>query len=338
MKLKKNLNMFKNDEKGAVVIIVALFMTVLLGFSALALDLGLRYDLTSRLQKGLDSIALAAVRELPADNTSSPKWTNAVNAAKKYAELNKVTDITESSLVPVYEDGKIIGLTVNGEKEVSYNFAKIFGINQSTVNKKATAKLMKVSGVSGLLPLALPKAVIDEIIANNLIGQDITLKLGPKIDDVADDDLREDFAAEFNIAGNSGWRGAINFVSNENLTNSLPGGDYKNAMENGGFDQVVNIGDPVATNAGNMPVNVEGKISIGQTFTVPVIDFDAYHVLRVVGFVTFQVTNLEGNNEGQKKISILTSSYVSNYIAAGDTETGVVLNDYGVRAAKLVDY
>jgi hypothetical protein len=291
------------------------------------------------MQKGLDSIALAAVRELPADNISSPKWNNAVKAAIKYAELNNIENITESSLTPLYEDGKITGLTVIGSNEITYNFARIFGVNKGLINKKATAKLLKVSGVTGLLPLALPKAVMDKILDEGLMGQNITLKLGPeKVDGIGEDDMRDDFEQEFDISGNEGWRGAINFVSITNLNNTLPGGDYKSAMESGGFNYIVNIGDPVSTNSGTMPVLVEGKIVIGQNATIPVIQKDVNGVLRVVGFVTFKITNLEGNNESQKKISILTSSYVSNYITAGDTEAGIITNDYGVRAAKLVDY
>ncbi len=339
MKIKEYLRKFKNEENGNVIIIVALLMTIIMGFSAFAIDLGIKYNETSLMQKGLDSIALAAVRELPADNTSSPRWNNAVNAAIKYAELNDIKDITESSLAPVYEDGKIIGLTVGGSNEFSYYFVRIFGINKGSVNKKATAKLLKVSGVTGLLPLALPKAVMDKVIDEGLMGQNITLKLGPeKVDGVGEDDMRDDFEDEFDLAGNEGWRGAINFVSNTNFNNTLPGGDYKSSMESGGFNHIVNIGDPVTTNSGTMPVLVEGKIVVGQNATIPVIQKDANGVLRIVGFVTFKITNLEGNNQNQKKISIVTSSYVSNYITAGDTETGVIMNDYGVRAAKLVDY
>lgn len=330
--VKLKLVKLKNEERGAVVIIFALVMTIIIGFAALSLDLGLTYNKTTKLQIGLDSIALAAVRELPAANTSSLEWSNTVDTAIKYAQLNKIENITESSLLPVYEDGKIIGLTVNGQTVVNYSFAKIFGMNQSTVNRKATAKLMKVNGVTGLLPLAMPKSVMDFIMDNNLMNEDITLKLGAAKTDDIDNDMLKEFVDEFDIfgtiSGNQGWRGAINFQ----------GSDYKKDMEKGGYSGVVNIGDIIYTNSGTMPVDVDGKIVIGQTATIPVIDFDEHNVLRVVGFVSFTITNLEGNNQNQKKISILTSSYINDYITGGDTETGIVLNDYGVRAAKLVDY
>lgn len=333
MNIYRYLQKLKNEERGAVVIIFALMMVVIIGFAALSIDLGLAYNEASKLQIGLDSIALAAVRELPAaDTASSAEWSNAVNAAIKYAELNGVDNIRESSILPVYEDGKIIGLTVMGQTDVKYNFAQIFNIKQTTINRKATAKLMKVNGVSGLLPLAMPKAIMDYIIENNLMNQNITLKLGAaKTEDIDDDMLRE-FVEGFdiigNISGNQGWRGAINFE----------GSKYKDDMENGGYDGVVNIGDPVETNSGTMPVDVDGKIVVGQIGTIPVVDFDEHNVLRVVGFVSFTITNLEGNNKNQKKVSILTSSYINDYITGGDAETGIVLNDYGVRAAKLVDY
>ena len=333
MNISKYLVKLKNEERGAVVIIFALMITVIIGFAALSIDLGLAYNEASKLQIGLDSIALAAVRELPAaNNTSSTEWSNAVDAVMKYAELNGVDNITESSILPVYEDGKIIGLTVKGQSEVKYNFAQIFNIKQTTINRKATAKLMKVNGVSGLLPLAMPKTVMDFIIDNNLMNEDITLKLGAAKTKDIDDDMLKEFVDEFDIigatSGNQGWRGAINFQ----------GSKYKDDMENGGYDGVVYIGDRVETNSGTMPVDVDGNIVVGQIGTIPVVDFDEHNVLRVVGFVSFTITNLEGNNPNQKKISILTSSYINDYITGGDSEAGIVLNDYGVRAAKLVDY
>ena len=52
------------DESGATVVIVALFMVVLLGFAALAIDGGRLYLEKSRLQKALDAAVLAGAQEL----------------------------------------------------------------------------------------------------------------------------------------------------------------------------------------------------------------------------------------------------------------------------------
>src|SRR5688500_10991453 len=57
-------------EGGAVGIIVALSMVVLVGFVGLALDLGKLYIAKSELQNSADACALAAVRELTGANTN----------------------------------------------------------------------------------------------------------------------------------------------------------------------------------------------------------------------------------------------------------------------------
>jgi hypothetical protein len=57
-------------EGGAVALIVALSMVVLVGFAGLALDLGKLYIAKSELQNSADACALAAVRELTGANTN----------------------------------------------------------------------------------------------------------------------------------------------------------------------------------------------------------------------------------------------------------------------------
>lgn len=57
-------------ERGAIAVIVALSMAVLVGFVGLALDLGKLYIAKSELQNSADACALAAVRELSGANTN----------------------------------------------------------------------------------------------------------------------------------------------------------------------------------------------------------------------------------------------------------------------------
>ena len=61
-------SLFKNlrkKEEGAVLDLVALLMTVLLGITALAVDFGLAFYQKQRLQAACDSAALAAATALP---------------------------------------------------------------------------------------------------------------------------------------------------------------------------------------------------------------------------------------------------------------------------------
>jgi Flp pilus assembly protein TadG len=55
----------EGDERGAVLAFVAVGMVVLIGFSALAIDVGRLYVTRAQLQAAADAAALAAVRELP---------------------------------------------------------------------------------------------------------------------------------------------------------------------------------------------------------------------------------------------------------------------------------
>jgi len=61
---RKSLKMLMKNEDGAVVVIVALMMTVLMGFAALAIDVGFMYNQRRSLQNAADAGALAGVLEL----------------------------------------------------------------------------------------------------------------------------------------------------------------------------------------------------------------------------------------------------------------------------------
>lgn len=72
---------FLRDERGGVLPMVALSLIVLLGFAALAIDLGQQYALSAQLETTADAAALAAASRLP-------NQAKAVKAAAEYAELN----------------------------------------------------------------------------------------------------------------------------------------------------------------------------------------------------------------------------------------------------------
>ncbi|MBP1920804.1 TadE/TadG family type IV pilus assembly protein [Youngiibacter multivorans] len=61
---RKSLKMLMKNEDGAVVVIVALMMTVLMGFAALAIDVGFMYNQRRSLQNAADAGALAGVLEI----------------------------------------------------------------------------------------------------------------------------------------------------------------------------------------------------------------------------------------------------------------------------------
>jgi hypothetical protein len=81
-------------QKGAVAVIVALSLLVLIGFAGLVLDGGHLYIEKTELQDAADACALAASRELTCDPTAGPCDTsyliNAENSGRMVAARNKV--------------------------------------------------------------------------------------------------------------------------------------------------------------------------------------------------------------------------------------------------------
>ncbi len=57
-----------NEQRGAVAIIVAFLMFVLLGFAAFAVDFGYLYGVKNELQNAADAAALAGASVLFSDN------------------------------------------------------------------------------------------------------------------------------------------------------------------------------------------------------------------------------------------------------------------------------
>lgn len=124
---------FRKNERGAIAIIVALGMSVLLGFSALAVDVG-RVALEKQdLQNALDSAALAGAQELPGSTSQASVKVKEYFAHHGFAE----SDITNIE----YLNGNR-RVRVSAEKEVAYTFARIF--NNGNSKKVAVAAAAQV--------------------------------------------------------------------------------------------------------------------------------------------------------------------------------------------------
>ena len=130
-------------ERGAVSVLVALLMVVLLGFAALAIDVAMLYSERVQLQNGADAAALGIAQtcaETPPSalcSTSSVVATDLANsnsldglAAVKSVALstNKVTVTTAAK-----EAGR-------SDNRVSLSFAQALGVSSAEVGARATAE------------------------------------------------------------------------------------------------------------------------------------------------------------------------------------------------------
>ena len=117
-----------NKDRGSVIVFIALMMTVLLGCSALVLDISMAYMQKAKLQNAVDASALAGAQELP-------DITSALNVANQYISSNgfSPSDINVSFL----DDNNTISVT--GNKTINYTFARILGFNSGTISVLAAA-------------------------------------------------------------------------------------------------------------------------------------------------------------------------------------------------------
>lgn len=199
VKGSKLIKEFKTNQDGAVIVIIAAFMTVLIGLAALVLDLGLAFNKKAELQKDLDSIALAAVSELPA--TTESEWGKAVAVAAKYAELNGLASVNTEK-IENSEKTKVIGIKVSSNVDVPYSFASIFGPDKGNVALSSTAEIRSVDGgVKGLLPFVIDEESMKRIKSGSV--NLITIKTDADLD-------MDDPEAEF---GN-GWFGPVDIDRN----------------------------------------------------------------------------------------------------------------------------
>lgn len=144
MRLLRNLRE-RLDEKGVALPFVALMITVLIGMTALAVDLGWLYLNGSRVQRGADAAALAAVVHLP-HNTAGVN-SNTISGANANG-----WDVGSLNGTPVTGGGPDVAawrplsdnrLEVTLTAEVPTFFMRVFGMDEVTISRRATAEYIK---------------------------------------------------------------------------------------------------------------------------------------------------------------------------------------------------
>lgn len=130
------------DERGQVLALFALILTVLLGFSALVIDVGRAYVTKRHLQASADAAALAGAQSLPDTG-------DAVAAAEAYsgadgdlnvaANLPSVTASVTTKCLSTRTCNPANAIVVEESASSPTTFAKLFGIDSFQVEAKATA-------------------------------------------------------------------------------------------------------------------------------------------------------------------------------------------------------
>lgn len=125
--MKKYVARFKKED-GAVAVIMAVIMVVLLGFTSFAVDRGIYYHKKSQLQAALDAAALAAVYKLPDQAEASA-------TVLEYVQKNGFTANDVEIIFPA--DPKLI--TVKSARQQKTYFANILGFKYMDYKCMVTA-------------------------------------------------------------------------------------------------------------------------------------------------------------------------------------------------------
>jgi Flp pilus assembly protein TadG len=151
----RRLAMDVHDERGASAVMVAVLMIPILGFMAIALDVGALYAERAQLQNGADSAALAIAQ----DCANGACGTSAARAAE--LANDNANDAAANVLTPVFPTGHSVKVTSStreagsGAGAISHPFARFIGTDSTTVSATATAEWGSPGAGATTLPIAI---------------------------------------------------------------------------------------------------------------------------------------------------------------------------------------
>jgi hypothetical protein len=146
------------DEGGAVAVMLALLMVVLLGFAAVVVDVGALYWEKAQLQNGADAAALGV-----AQKCAVGPCVNMTSLATELASGN--ANDNAAAAVPVLTANAVTVTTstrtAGGGHELAHFFAPILGISSTEVGAKASAAWGSPKKGPAMLPLADHRTAAD---------------------------------------------------------------------------------------------------------------------------------------------------------------------------------
>jgi hypothetical protein len=137
-----------NNERGQSMVLALVFLTVLMGMSALVLDVGSWYRAQRSAQSTADASALAAAQGLTDTNAATSLATSYAN--KNGGGIAAVGGITFSSRWMPNDT-----VAVKVRRPAPGFFAKLFGIGSVNVTGNATARAFNVSSARYVAPIVV---------------------------------------------------------------------------------------------------------------------------------------------------------------------------------------
>lgn len=167
MRRLSRFNVKDGGERGAVSVIVALLLVALLGFGAIAVDVGMLYAERTQVRNGADAAALAIAQtcarnasdsNCSATSTALTRGLANSNANDNLSNIKSTVLDTTNGTVTVTAGSQEAGHTAN---QVPLFFARVFGLSATEVNASSTVKWGTPSKGPAILPLAIAQCKLD---------------------------------------------------------------------------------------------------------------------------------------------------------------------------------
>jgi len=310
-----NSNLLHN-QRGTTAIWFALFLPVLIGFTAVAVDLSRLNLIKTELQNAADAAALAGARSLTAGGGTPYNWSAASETArtvatKNYGNGRKLeyalidpgywnipgssfttgTTSTKTGDVPAVRASVPIS-SAHNNGPVQLFFAPILGISNSNMQATSTAAIAPAAGGTGMFPFALNSEFIDDYwncktksFSTSTVTIDTTYPKG---------------------SGDGQWTSLKYKSEAESYISNL--------ITNNGNSNYLSVGDSIWIADGAM-ANLYGKNNtgssavVGKIYAMPVVSkAKPGSSEKIIALVAFQIDEA---NQGQKYIK---GHFVNNYI------------------------
>lgn len=160
----------ESDERGASAVIVAILLVALLGFAALAVDVGALYAEKAQLQNGADSAALAIAGDCAGGSCGDPDGTAALLANSNGNDSSSgIVSVTfpNSTTVRVETNARD---GVTGANSFSLFFARILGMENTEVHAVAEASWGAPSALT-TLPWTISQCVFEQYLSAGQLAE-----------------------------------------------------------------------------------------------------------------------------------------------------------------------
>jgi hypothetical protein len=304
------------DTRGQAAVVTILFLTVLLGMAAFALDVGSWYHAKRQLQATADAAALAGAQALPESTADAQAL--AIQYAGKNGGVLDASGITFSSQTTTNDT-----ISVHMSAPAPGFFSQIFGLDSVTVGANAAARSDNVGQGLGVAPIVVnylkPELQCQPLPCSNDTEIDLDYLHKPGSGDAAGS-----FGLIDLIQGDNGSAGA------SELSSWITDG-FQEYMQPGNYDAVP------SSMFNSVNVRQAMSVSVGQVLLFPVYDSltnsgsnATYHI---IGWVGFYVSGFDPNGSTGRVFGHFTRR-VSGGIQVTPNSP---VPDYGARAVQLVN-